>query len=121
MTRAVLLALAAGVLAAETSAADWVRAGLNTNAPAWGARGRLQFAIYPGGFSGGNGGPRGLIRLGYPVLTNGPPDSGRVSHPEPGVEQLEVIIHVERFDNGQTFVFGITARTPEELGFKPGA
>lgn len=51
--------------------ADWVRAGLNTNQPVWGLRGGLQFAIHPGGFRGATGGPRGLIRLGYGVLSNG--------------------------------------------------
>ena len=48
----------------------WIRAGLNTNAPLWGVRGGLQFALHPAGFSGRNGGPRGLIRIGYPTLTN---------------------------------------------------
>jgi hypothetical protein len=51
-------------------ATDWVRAGVNTNQPVWGVRGGLLWALPPGGF-GGRGGPRGLIRLGYPILTNG--------------------------------------------------
>jgi hypothetical protein len=51
-------------------AADWVRAGLNTNQPVWGVRGGLVWAIPPGGFPS-LGGPRGLIRLGYPTSTNG--------------------------------------------------
>src|SRR5262249_38010189 len=55
-------------LADAGSAADWVRAGLNTNAPVWGIRGGLLWAIPPGGFLRGE--PRGLIRLGYPTLTN---------------------------------------------------
>jgi len=54
----------------NASAADWVRAGLNTNQPLWGVRGGLLWAVPPGGF-GGSGGPRGLIRLGYPISTNG--------------------------------------------------
>lgn len=45
-------------------AADWVR----TNAPLWGLSGGLQFALHPAGFSDGAGGPRGLIRIGAPVL-----------------------------------------------------
>src|SRR6185436_17512203 len=53
------------------NAADWVRAGLNTNQPIWGLRGGLQFAIEPGGFTGGKGGPRGLIRIGSPTLAGG--------------------------------------------------
>lgn len=55
----------------RAQAAEWVQAGVTTNQPVWGLRGGLQFAIHPGGFSGGDGGPRGLIRLGYPTLTNG--------------------------------------------------
>lgn len=49
----------------------WIRAGIDTNAPMWGLAGGLQFALHPSGFTGGAGGPRGLIRLGYPTLTNG--------------------------------------------------
>jgi hypothetical protein len=47
-------------------AGDWVRPGLTTNQPIWGLRGGLLWAIAPAGFRGGE--PRGLIRLGYPVL-----------------------------------------------------
>ena len=56
---------------APGQAADWVRAGVNTNQPVWGIRGGLQFAIPPGGFTRGDGGPRGLIRIGYPTLPVG--------------------------------------------------
>jgi len=45
---------------------DWVRPGLSTNQPVWGMRGGLLWAVAPAGFRGGE--PRGLIRLGYPVL-----------------------------------------------------
>ena len=45
---------------------DWVRAGLNTNQPIWGVRGGLLWAIAPAGFRGRE--PRGLIRLGYPII-----------------------------------------------------
>ena len=54
----VATSLAAGV--------DWVRPGLNTNQPVWGLRGGLLWAVAPAGFRGGE--PRGLLRLGYPVL-----------------------------------------------------
>jgi hypothetical protein len=65
-------AFAALLFAAGTAiGADWVRAGVNANQPVWGLRAGLQFAISPGGFTGGDGGPRGLIRIGYPTLTNG--------------------------------------------------
>jgi hypothetical protein len=58
------------VLAAlNASAADWVRAGANTNQPVWGVRGGLLWAVHPGGFRPGE--PRGLIRIGYPVLPGG--------------------------------------------------
>jgi len=57
------LLLAASAMA---SGADWVRPGLSTNQPVWGLRGGLLWAVAPAGFRGGE--PRGLIRLGYPVL-----------------------------------------------------
>jgi hypothetical protein len=59
---ALLLLLVGG----HIQAADWVRAGLNTNQPLWGVRGGLLWAIPPGGFRAASG-PRGLIRAGYPV------------------------------------------------------
>ena len=60
----VLLAEASGV-----SAADWIRPGVSTNQPVWGIRGGLLWAVAPAGFRPGE--PRGLIRLGYPVLSEG--------------------------------------------------
>jgi hypothetical protein len=60
---AILITNAAGSLGA-----DWVRPGISTNQPVWGIRGGLLWAIPPAGFRGAE--PRGLIRLGYPVLTN---------------------------------------------------
>lgn len=51
-------------------ATEWVRPGVNTNTPVWGVRGGLLWAIPPGELRP-RGGPRGLIRVGYPVLTNG--------------------------------------------------
>jgi len=49
-------------------AADWVRPGVSTNQAVWGIRGGLLWAIPPAGFRGGE--PRGLIRLGYPILAD---------------------------------------------------
>jgi hypothetical protein len=54
--------------AVKADGADWVRPGLSTNQPVWGLRGGLLWAVAPGGFRGGE--PRGLIRLGYPVLAD---------------------------------------------------
>src|SRR5688572_26873731 len=62
----VILGLTDGALAA-----DWIRAGINIDQPIWGLRDGLQFAIPPGGFTSGSGGPRGLIRVGYPTLPEG--------------------------------------------------
>jgi len=148
-------------------AADWVRAGLNTNQPMWGVRGGLLWALPPGGFRG-SGGPRGLIRLGYPIATNGgyhlinfvavepvvngrrglselefsaldhtrgkriwavgetnraageqPPTlaHGKLSRPSPDVEQLEVVVRVEPFDNGARVRLVATQRSdaPDEV------
>lgn len=54
------------------AAAEWLRAGLTTNAPAWGIHGGLQFALHPAAYDARvNGGPRGLIRLAYPTLDEG--------------------------------------------------
>jgi hypothetical protein len=55
-------------LARSSAAGEWVGAGLNTNAMVWGRAGGLMFAIPPSGFHSPE--PRGLIRLGYPALTN---------------------------------------------------
>jgi hypothetical protein len=50
-------------------ASDWVRPGLTTNQLVWGIRGGLLWAVAPAGFRGGE--PRGLIRLGCPILPEG--------------------------------------------------
>ncbi len=62
--RPLFLILATAALAAH--GADWVQPGLTTNQPVWGIRGGLLWAVPPAGFRGGE--PRGLIRVGYPVL-----------------------------------------------------
>ncbi|HEY6227725.1 MAG TPA: hypothetical protein VI282_11445, partial [Verrucomicrobiae bacterium] len=54
---------------APTFGADWVEGRFGTNEFVWGSKGGLVFAIPPSGFRARE--PRGLIRLGYPVLTNG--------------------------------------------------
>jgi hypothetical protein len=150
--------------ALNASAANWVRAGLNTNQLVWGARGGLQFAIHPAGFRPGE--PRGLIRLGYPVLPNGgydlinfiavepvvngkkgfselersrldnlpgkgiwpagdgdpasaagSLDAGVISRLAGDVEQLEVSLRVEKFDNGAHVRLIISQRSdwPDEI------
>ena len=57
------------IISLQACAADWVRPGLSTNQPVWGLRGGLLWAVAPAGFR--QGAPRGLIRLGYPVLPDG--------------------------------------------------
>ncbi len=66
-----LMALAVFGHMASLAAADWVRPGLTTNVPIWGRVGGLQVALPPAGFRGPGGGPRGLLRLGYPILPHG--------------------------------------------------
>jgi hypothetical protein len=161
----VSVSVVAGLLG-NLSAAEWVQAGLTTNQPMWGLKGRLQFAIHPGGFRGKDGGPRGLIRLGYPILTNGgydlvnfiavepvvkgrrgfselersrldgvagkrfwatnspgerPPgsgaDAGRLANPAAGVEQLDLTLAIEPFDNGAHVRVVLSQRSdaPDEL------
>ncbi len=50
---------------------DWVRPATETSLPIWGFRHGIRLGIWPGGFEGGDGGPRGLLRIGYPILENG--------------------------------------------------
>ena len=134
----------------------------------WGVRGGLLWAIPPGGFRG-SGGPRGLIRIGYPTATNGgynlinfiavepmvngrrgfselessaldqtrgkriwaigetnpaagaAPQAtlapGRLSRLSAGVEQLEVTLRVEPFNNGARVRLVIVQRSdaPDEI------
>jgi len=136
------------VLASQANsvlATDWIRAGLNTNQSVWGISGGLLWGVAPAGFRGGE--PRGLIRLGYPVLEKGGYDlinfiaiepivrgrrgfselerspldgvpgkkiwaepgqsgvatelcPGECRRNEHGVEELELKLLVEKFDNG---------------------
>jgi hypothetical protein len=162
-----LAALALLLAGTSTPAADWVRAGLNTNQPLWGIPGGLLWAIPPGGFSPASG-PRGLIRIGYPISTNGgytlinfiavepivhghrgfselepstldgtqgkrlwaigetnvgagTPEPtlvpGRLTRPSPGVEQLDVTVRVEPFDNGARVRLVVSQRSdaPDEI------
>lgn len=63
-----LLSTACCVLVLSVAGADWIRPGITTSQPVWGMRGGLLWAIPPAGFRGAE--PRGLIRLGYPVLAD---------------------------------------------------
>ncbi len=166
MRHAIFVALTLQAWMAIGSEAGWVRPGVNTNQPVWGLRGGLQFAVPPGGFRWS--GPRGLIRLGHPVLTNGGYDlinfiavepvvkgrkgfselersrldgvqgkliwaegpvalgkagtnlvAGTLSTPAAGVEQLEVTLRVEKFDNGAhvRLVAWQRSNAPDEIQF----
>jgi hypothetical protein len=155
---------------ARAQSSDWVRAGLNTNQPLWGIRGGLLWAVPPGGFRSASG-PRGLIRVGYPIATNGgyelvnfiavepivhglrgfselepsaldqtrgkrmwavgetnlgpaaPQQTlltpGRLFQTSPGVEQLDVNVKVEPFENGARVRLVISQRSdaPDEIQF----
>lgn len=103
----------------------WVRAGLTTNAPMWGIQGGLQFALHPAGFTGGDGGPRGLIRLGYPTLPNGVYDLINFIAVEPIVSNQRGFSELEKstFDqkNGKLFWTGdIDHPTVENPHLDPG-
>jgi hypothetical protein len=49
------------------------RAGIDTDQPVWGLREGIRFGVWPGNVADfpGPGGPRGLIRIGYPILPDG--------------------------------------------------
>lgn len=72
------LVLAGGIMRAaepvKHETVRWIRGGASGNTPAWGIEGGLQFALHPAGFTHGEGGPRGLIRIGYPTLPGGKVD-----------------------------------------------
>lgn len=100
-------------LAADTV---WIRAGENTNAPMWGIQGGLQFALHPAGFTGGDGGPRGLIRIGYPTLTNNGCDLVNFIAVEPIVKGRKGFSELERsiFDQKPGKVFWAGGPGPQE-------
>ncbi len=143
-------------------AADWIRPGVSTNQAVWGTRGGLVWAIPPAGFRGGE--PRGLIRLGYPILgdngydlinfiaiepivgrnrgfselersqldgipgkriwaepsgtssTNGLVAGDLRKRPD-GQEELQVDLHVEKFENGAHVRLNLLQRSdrPDEI------
>lgn len=98
---------------------EWVRAGVNTNTALWGIQGGLQFALHPAGFSGGEGGPRGLIRIGYPTLTNGGYDLVNFIAVEPIVRGQKGFSELEKsaFDSkpGKVFRAGRDTKPEEAL------
>lgn len=98
--------------------ADWVRAGLDVQEPKWGLRGGLQFAIPPGGFTGGKGGPRGLIRIGYPTLPGGHYDLINFIAIEPVVGSARGFSELERSRldgrHGKLFWTGVIPPTNSE-------
>lgn len=50
----------------------WIRPGREEKRPVWGIRGGIQVALWPASVEGpGDGGPRGLLRIGYPILNGG--------------------------------------------------
>lgn len=85
----------AGLLGiAGVAAADWMRAGFGTNQPVWGSVGGLQFAIAPAGFRPNE--PRGLIRVGYPILRSGRYDLVNFIAVEPVVDGEKGFSELER-------------------------
>jgi hypothetical protein len=146
--------------ASQSSAAEWLQPTKTGDQPKWGLTGGLQFAIPPGGFPDPPGGPRGLIRLGYPILkdggyrlvnfiavepvvkrakgfselehskldnvqgkrlwtddADGKLNPGKITKLTDGALQLEVTVHVEKFDNGAQVDLTITQRSdrPDDI------
>lgn len=87
----------------------------------WGVRGGLNFAIHPGGFTSGEGGPRGLIRVGYPTLTNGGYDLINFIAVEPLVNGRKGFSELERssIDQKQGKLFW-TGETYKDGDFEAG-
>jgi lysophospholipase L1-like esterase len=54
------------------SAPRWIRPAASDAKPVWGIEGGIRFSLWPVSIEGkGDGGPRGLVRVGYPVLSGG--------------------------------------------------
>ena len=74
-----LAGLLAAAACAASAAVDWVgvERAAATNPPLWGIRGSLHFGVHPAGFregfGSGTGGPRGLIRVGFPLRSGEAP------------------------------------------------
>ena len=63
----------------DAGADPWIRPGAQDPQPVWGIHGGIQVSLWPVSVEGtGKGGPRGLLRIGYPVL-NGGKDRGLVN------------------------------------------
>jgi len=60
--------------APQGGAVRWIRPADDQGPCRWGIEGGIEFAVWPAAVGGrpGTGGPRGLIRIGYPIL---PPDN----------------------------------------------
>ncbi|MHB1305617.1 MAG: hypothetical protein ACYC23_00885 [Limisphaerales bacterium] len=114
-----LVVLAAPLCALPVPAAEWIRAGLNTDLSHWGLRDRLQFAIHSSGLGGPEDGSRGLIRLGYPILTIGGHALVNTIAVEPVVASHKAFSELSRLDGtaGQRF-FGITRQSPPAMDFR---
>ena len=112
-----------GLCGLSACGADWIRAGVTTNAPVWGMAGGLRFALHPAGFTRGAGGPRGLIRVGYPTLTNGGYDLINFIAVEPVVDGKKGLSELERssFDKkpGKVFWTG-DSESPSSVHLDPG-
>jgi hypothetical protein len=79
-----------------TRAVDWIRPGKESKELIWGLRGGLQFAIHPSGFTWKEGGPRGLIRIGYPTLPDGKYDLINFIAIEPLIGQMRGLSELEK-------------------------
>lgn len=53
------------------SDSPWIRPDPDSSVPLWGIEGGIQVALWPAGIEGPGGGPRGLFRIGYPILHGG--------------------------------------------------
>jgi hypothetical protein len=80
----VMVVLSLSLAPLATRASVWLQP--DPSQPRWGLQSGLQFAIHPSGFTEGDGGPRGLIRLGYPTLPDGSHDLINYIAVEPIVE-----------------------------------
>ncbi|HEV2471597.1 MAG TPA: hypothetical protein VGS41_02960 [Chthonomonadales bacterium] len=103
----------------------WIRPGPRDPRPVWGARGGILVGLWPADVEGnGDGGPRGLLRIGYPMIDGGK-RTGLVNYiaVEPVVGSVRGFSELERSSRdgrpGLLFWTGDVAEPPAAPG--PGA
>jgi hypothetical protein len=99
----------------------WIRAGMTAKIPLWGFSNGIQVGLWPADVEGkGDGGPRGLFRVGYPIKEEGrAPGLVNFVAVEPIVDGRRGFSELEPSDQdkkpGKRFWSGMADKQSEEL------